>query len=187
MIITKYKKNVKYCRNLLALIFIYDRINFREKGGMFMFDLMALLMQFMLVFALFIIVLYILSGIGLMGITNKLGQKGSWMAWVPIFNFYLMGKLAFTKIIGWIIVVLIFLGSSYSSTINGVTKTGTILPAPFNAIAGYILAALLLTSIYRIYSKVSEKAVVMMIFTVLSFGFLTPVFLFAIRNNEIRG
>ncbi|MDD2377072.1 MAG: hypothetical protein PHD15_06400 [Clostridia bacterium] len=151
-----------------------------------MFDLMNLLMQFMLVFAMFIIVLYILSGIGLMGITNKLGQKGSWMAWVPIFNFYLIGKLGFTKIIGWIIVVLIFLGSSYSSTINGVTTTGTILPAPFNAIAGCIFAALLLISIFRIYSKVSEKSIFMMIFTVLSFGLLAPVFLFAIRNNDVR-
>ena len=151
-----------------------------------MFDIMAFLMQFMLVFAIFIIVLYILSGIGLMGITNKLGQRGSWMAWVPIFNFYLMGKLAFTKIIGWITVALVFFSSSYSSTINGETTTGTILPAPFDTIAGYILAALLLTSIYKIYNKVSEKAVVMMLFTVLSFGLLTPVFLFAIRNNDVR-
>ncbi len=133
-----------------------------------------------------IFVFYIYSGIGLMKITNKMGEKGSWMAWVPVLNLYLIGKLAFSKIVGCIIAILFVLGVKFSSTVNGETvESVTILPAPLNTIAAFALGILILASLYKIYVKFSKKAVILLILTILSFGFLAPKFLFDIRNNEI--
>jgi len=82
--------------------------------------------------------------------------------------------------------ILLILCASSTSTVNGVVvSSGSILPEPFSSIGSFVLAILALSSIYRIYSKVSEKAVVMMVFTVLTCGLLAPIFLFAIRNNEV--
>ncbi|HPE15131.1 MAG TPA: hypothetical protein PLT65_04790 [Bacilli bacterium] len=63
-------------------------------------QLLAMLAGFLLVILGIILVFYILGSLGLMGIANKTETKGGWMAWLPIFNFYLMGKLAFGKAMG---------------------------------------------------------------------------------------
>lgn len=151
-------------------------------------NLLAIFGAFIAFFLIIGLVLYILGSIGLMKIANKIEGKGGWMAWLPFFSNYLTGKLAFNKLTGWCLVILMFLSSQKSSTINGQTiTTGSILPTPFCSIAGLALAILLLVSLYKIYSKVSDKAVIMIIFTVLSFGLLSPIFLFAIRNNPVIG
>jgi hypothetical protein len=148
-------------------------------------DLFALLAGFMLIFFIVFLVLYILGSLGLAGITKNVNEKGGWMAWFPIFNFYLIGKLGFSKVVGWAMVVLSFLSSKSTTTVNGVSvTTGTILPTQLASIASFALFILLIVSLFKIYSKVSEKAVVMIICTVLSFGLLAPIFLFAIRKNE---
>jgi len=149
-------------------------------------DLMILFAGFMLVFLVILFVLYILGSIGLAGITKNVNEKGAWMAWFPLFSFYLIGKLGFSKVVGWVMVVLSILGSSHSSTVGGKTVTvGTILPTQYASIASFALVILLIVSLFKIYSRVSERAVAMIICTVLSFGLLAPIFLFAIRKNEV--
>jgi len=107
------------------------------------------------------------------------------MAWLPVFNMYLLGKIAISKLFGWCLVLAIFLSSTYTTTINGVVSQGSILPDPFSKIASYVFALLVLVSLYKIYSKLSSKAVIMTLFTVLTCGLLAPIFLFAIRNNQV--
>lgn len=149
-------------------------------------QLLAMLAGFLLVILGIILVFYILGSLGLMGIANKTETKGGWMAWLPIFNFYLMGKLAFGKAMGWVLVVLSFLGGTSTLEIGGETVfSGSILPAPFNTIASIALLVLMIASLYKIYTRMSDKAVVMTVFTVLSLGLLTPIFLFAIRKNNV--
>lgn len=149
-------------------------------------ELLSLIAGYMLLFSILILILYILGGIGLAEINRKENEHGSWMAWLPIFNFYLIGKLGFSKAVGWITVILMFLCSNYSSTVNGkVVASGTVLPQPFNSIASYAFLIIVIASLYKIYSKLSDKAVIMTIFTILSFGLLAPIFLFAIRKNEV--
>ncbi|MDD6271988.1 MAG: hypothetical protein PUA90_00505 [bacterium] len=50
------------------------------------------------------------------------------MAWIPIFDVYLLGKLTINKFVGWILVICIFLTGTYTTTINGVETIHTILP-----------------------------------------------------------
>jgi len=146
-----------------------------------------LLLVLALGFFAVIIALYVFYAYGLMKIAKKNDVRGSWMAWIPIFNFYLMGKMAFNKGIGWCMVILSLLGGTGEVTINDqVIASGSILSAPYNSWASMAFLILLLISLYRIYEKMSEKAVVMIIMTILSLGLLTPIFLFAIRNNEVK-
>lgn len=53
-------------------------------------------------------ILYILGCIGLMIIAEKTETKRPWMAWLPIFNVYLIGKIAFNNFVGWIMAILVF-------------------------------------------------------------------------------
>ena len=137
-----------------------------------------------LVLALFV-VLYILGAIGLMVIAEKFDEKRGWMAWVPIVNIYLIGKLAYHSGLGWILIGLTFLGGSSSTTVNGEEVTTTLLPQPLFSIVQIALAVIMFLSLHKIYSKLSDKAVIMTVFTILSFGLLAPIFLFAIRKNQL--
>jgi hypothetical protein len=155
-----------------------------------MFELLiGMLMGFLLFFLLIGLILYILNGIGLMGIAKNMGIKNGWIAWVPIVNFALIGKIAFNNIIVQIALpALVILGGSYEATVNGETvMKGAILPSPLNDAANFAFVVLFLVCIYKIYKKLSNKAVIMLIFSILTFGLLIPIFLFAIRNNPVIG
>lgn len=148
--------------------------------------LLGIFAAFILVFAAIGFVFYIFLAVGLMGIAKQTGTSGGWMAWLPIFNIYLIGKLGINKVFGWALVVLLFLGGTGNVEVNGETvATGSLLPAPFNTIASLIMGVLLILSLHKIYKRVSDKAVVMTIFSILSFGLLVPIFLFAIRKNPV--
>jgi hypothetical protein len=118
-----------------------------------------------------IIILYILGSIGLMKIADKMGEEKSWIAWVPVLNLYLIGKLGFSNVVGWLMIALGILSGNRDTN---------------NSIFSFALSILTAISLYKIYSKVSDKAVLMTVFTVLSLGLLTPIFLFSIRNNEVK-
>lgn len=63
---------------------------------------------------------------------NKLNRakynKNTWMAWVPIFNIYLLGRLTIHTIFGIILALGFFLTIGFSLTNNGVSKYYSILP-----------------------------------------------------------
>ena len=61
---------------------------------------------------------------------NKLKYgKGTILAWLPFTSIYLMGKLAFNELVGWGLLVICILSSSYTVTVNGVETVQTIAPA----------------------------------------------------------
>ncbi len=138
-------------------------------------------------FGLFI-TFYLFSSLGLMKIADKNNLTGSWMAWIPILNFALIGKIAFNNIIiQWTLPILFILTTETDSTVNGkIINSGSILPPPLNSIGSFVWIILIFVCIYKIYNKMSDKAVIMTILSILSFGFLIPIFLFAIRKNEVR-
>jgi hypothetical protein len=147
----------------------------------------GLLVAFLFLFLIIVLVLYILHGIGLMKIAKKLNVSHAWMAWVPVLNFYLLGKVAFNNIyVQLALPILFILGGSRETTVNGeiITK-GTILPSPLDDIMWLAFMILMFVCLYMVYKRMSKKAVIMLVFTILSFGLLTPIFLFAIRKNNI--
>ncbi len=107
---------------------------------------------------LVVLTIYILTSIFLNKFNKLVYGKGTPMAWIPIFNLYLIGKLAFNKLVGWILIITLFLTGEFSTTINGVTTTKTILPANINSIVKVIYSvAVLAIFIYAIYKYFKIK------------------------------
>ena len=91
----------------------------------------------MLILALF---MYIVQGIFLTKLNKLMYGKGSALAWIPVVNVYLLGKLTINKIAGWILLIATFCTTTFTSTINGIEKTSSIIPAPLNKTVSNILS-----------------------------------------------
>ncbi len=61
-----------------------------------------------IVVLLLAIALYIAQALFLNKFNKYTRGKGTWQAWVPIANLYLLGDLTFNNIVGWILVILSF-------------------------------------------------------------------------------
>ncbi len=133
-----------------------------------------------------VIVIYVLTSIGLMKMANKLGEEKGWLAWIPILNCYLLGKLAYGVGFGYILMGLTLLSTKYMVTTNGEEYTHALLPTPFCDFALFGLVILSFVAFYRLYCKFSNKATIMIIFSILSLGLLIPIFIIAISGNEVR-
>lgn len=94
---------------------------------------------------------------------NKFNQlvyhKKTALAQIPICNIYLLGKLAVNKIVGYILVVFVFLNANYTITVNGVSTTCKILPSPisniFQVIYDLAIIGLLIYAIIK-YNKLKK-------------------------------
>lgn len=120
-----------------------------------------------------LIIVLVLSGIFLMSIIaaysvlaiflskfNKLiYDKETALAWIPICNVYLLGKLAVNKIVGWLLVGGFFLTVTYKTT-YGVVKEYSILPESIRLIAsllyGLVVLGLLIYAIVK-YFKIKKS------------------------------
>lgn len=152
------------------------------------------------------LIFYILSCMGLMKIADKNGIRYSYLAWIPIVNLFLFGKLGFKSTVTAIIFFILSLIYPYSfflSICTIVVGPSSNIPA-LNAtyytnstnvnnallfimsIIAIIFIIMYLIALYRIYKKMSTKAVMMFICSLLTSGLLIPIFLFAIRNNPLR-
>lgn len=114
-------------------------------------------MAFMLlvITSIVLIIIYIILGIYLNKLNYILYGKKTPMAWIPIVNIYLLGKLTFNKIVGWILIGCMFLQSETTVTINGVSKTSSFLPEnikePFSKVFSIVCVLLIIYSIIKYY------------------------------------
>lgn len=93
------------------------------------------LATFGIVILLIVVGVYVLIGVFLNKFNKLVEGKGTALAFIPICNIYLLGKLTFNKIVSWVLVILNFLTSTFSVTENGQTKTYSLLP---ESIAGTV-------------------------------------------------
>lgn len=94
---------------------------------------------------------------------NKLKYgKGTILAWLPFTSIYLMGKLAFNNLVGWGLLVICILSSSYTVTVNGVETVQTIAPAsiqgPLSKIYPFLNLGVLVCCILK-YNKLKKYGV----------------------------
>ena len=124
-----------------------------------MMSLLALGFGVLILILAIVLTIYIVMGIYL----NKLHEieygKKTCFAWIPVLNFYLLGKLAINKFFGWMMILGFLLTGSFSSTINDVEKTVTILPEPFYTIFSYIYGAAILAFLVVVIVKCHKKKI----------------------------
>ncbi len=76
-----------------------------------------------------ILAVFLVIGFFLNNYHKFLYGKGSACAWIPFAQGYLLGKLTFNKLIGWVVVgTTLLFGTTYSTTVNGETVSHSLFP-----------------------------------------------------------
>lgn len=101
-------------------------------------NLLAFLAGFAILLLVVALVAYVVLGIVLNKLNKIMYGKGTPMAWIPICNIYLLGKLTVNKVVGWILIGVSFLTATFTTTVNGVSKSYTILPEAVNSVVSNI-------------------------------------------------
>lgn len=136
------------------------------------------------ILAIIKLALYVFESFGLMKLNKNLGYKHSWTAWIPIYNKYLLGKIAVKPWAGvtlsllWLIKTVLFILGYIFAGINSLLILTIIL-----VIVTFIVEMIIVSKLYTKYSKYNE---VLTVFTAVTLGLLEPIFIFAIRNNKNR-
>ncbi|MEG0826705.1 MAG: hypothetical protein RR404_04480 [Bacilli bacterium] len=124
-------------------------------------SLFGFLAGFLLLFLVFAIIIYVVFAIFLNKLNKLMYNKKTPMAWIPIFNIYLLGKLAVNKLVGWILVICVFLTSTSTTTVNGVKTESGILPSGIRSVVStvYLIAviALFIYAIIKYYKLKKNK------------------------------
>lgn len=131
---------------------------------------------------IYLVVGYIFESIAIHKMCKNLNYKHCFTAWIPFYNKYLMGKISKSKVEGIIVsifdaVSFILLGFLYGSSQYNEWVMLTFL------ILVIISFVLKIVMSHKIFSKaLGRYGDIMTIFSVLSLGFLRPIFLFSIRD-----
>ena len=125
--------------------------------------LLGAMIGMVLFLLIFVIVMYIVEGIFLTKLNKLMYGKGTALAWIPIANSYLLGKFTINNVVGWLLVAATFLTMNFSTTINGIEKTTSILPDSIRSTVSNILSifqlGLLVYAIIK-YFKLKKEGVV---------------------------
>lgn len=122
--------------------------------------MLIILLGIILVFAI-LVGIYIAFAIFLNKFNLLVYKQKTALAWIPICNIYLLGKLTVNKTVGWILVVTSFLTTKYTVTINNISKVYTFLPTKLNYIVqGIYNVAVIGLLVYGIikYNELKEKS-----------------------------
>jgi len=132
------------------------------------------------VFLIIGLVFYVLKSLGLYTLANNRGIENPWLAWIPIADLYIMGMLVgemdvfgfhIDKLELWYPVLVVA-----GSLLCGIPVIGVLI--------WFALMVFLVLFLYKLFDMYSENAV---IFTILSILLgLLPIFIFVIRNNEMK-
>jgi len=129
------------------------------------------------------LIFYILKSIGLFGMAKKVGIQNAWLAWIPVGDQYITGKL-----VGKI--------NLFNNEINNleiilpIVNIITFALARKSFLGGLITTAFAVLNfvvLYYLYKKYKgDKAVGMLILSII-IPVMAPIFLFTLRNAEPIG
>jgi hypothetical protein len=141
----------------------------------------AILGGFMFVLVILVIILYVFMALGMQSMAKKLQIENPWLAWIPIANIYLMGKIAgdqvtiFNKVIPKLGLVLL---------IGGIGVCVIYIIPIINLIAAIAYAVIYIVTLYKIYRIFSEDNAVL--YTILSIviDVTAPFFIYFASKNQ---
>lgn len=144
--------------------------------------LYALLMVFgslMIVFIVLGIICYIIGALGLMKIGQKAGVENAWLAWIPIANMYVLGKIIRNLSIGSYTIsnpeVILPVGAAAACVLSFVPVIGWLISIAYAIIA--------LFALYKLYRMYNEKNAVLFLVLSIIIPFLTAFFIFSFRDK----
>jgi len=125
------------------------------------------------------IIAYVMFSLGLMTLAKNKGIENAWLAWIPIGNLYILGKIVETVNIGsWEIPkleVVLPIAAVVGGLLGSIPVVGWIFSLALVILIGFVL--------YKLFTKYRPEQAVL--YTVLSIVLgLIWVFIFIIRNDE---
>ena len=150
-------------------------------------DNLALFLSMEIGVILLALLSYSVESFSLIKLAKKVNVKNSWLAFIPVVRMYIYGKIAFKdKIRPSLLVLLTCMTNVNIAIVNSEFKDDLIMIIAVLNVFQWFQVALTFYTVYKIYKKFSNKAVIMLILSVLTDSIIAPIFLFAIRNNELR-
>ncbi len=126
------------------------------------------------------VILYLLSAIGLYKMAENAGIEYGWLAFIPVLNLYIVGRVVGDFKIGDFMVtkveLILPLGSIVVSAIGGVPVIGTLISLVYLAFSMAVMYQLI-----KLYDP-HGYLIKFIVSIVLPFTF--PVFIFLLRNNR---
>ncbi len=121
---------------------------------------------------------YIFTALGLYKIAQKRGEENAWLAWVPIAQLYIIGKIVVEEKFGTFVLprmdLILPLGALGVAVLAWIPVLGQLIAIAYAVVAVYAL--------YLLFKKyVPEQAV---LYTILSAIGLFWIFIFIIRDKE---
>ena len=127
--------------------------------------------------------MYILASLGLYKLASNQGIQNPWLAWIPVANMYILGKIIKTLKIDTFevpsIELILPIGSLVVGILNSVPVLGWIL-----RLAYLVLCCFALHKLYKMYRP--DQAVLWLILSIV-LPFMGPIFLFIIRDDTPLG
>lgn len=124
--------------------------------------------------------LWILKSIGLSQMAKNRGIENEWLAWLPVADLYIMGKIVEEMNVLGIQINNLGLWFPVISLLGGLLSSIPIL--------GIILFIGILifqiAFIYKLFSLYTDQATIYTVLCVF-FAFLLPIFIFSLRNNSV--
>ena len=167
-------------------------------GGISVLFMMGMVSAFLIIFIwmfiaclIYSVVRYVLEGISVMRMAERLGYKHGGVAWIPFYNNCLIGKIAGARTLGIISFVLSVITFGISICYYIMAEGYPIVekfafPAELALLAvKFVIDSVIAHKIYR--KALGNNGDIMTVLTCLSLGLLRPIFFFAVRNKVGRG
>lgn len=141
-----------------------------------------ILLACFILIAIYMVISYIFESIALMNISKNLNYKAPMTSYIPIYNKYILGKVANNKTLGIILMIDNIIMLTISVILYFYCNLWIFLVLLICVLISFILNIILSNKIFRDVLK--KYSVICTIFSVLSLGFLRPIFLFAISYKK---
>ena len=140
----------------------------------------SILASFLIFFLIVGVILYVFDALAFYTMAKNKGINNPWLAWIPIANSYIMGKIIDEKVaFGGTSIpyahIFLPLGPFVAAILAAIPFIGFLFPIAFGV---YFCAAL-----YRVYKLYKSESAVLFLVLSIIFSFLPPFFCFAIRKN----
>ena len=182
-----------------------------EDVGMIIFGVLFIIFAVIGVISL---VLWIFQAIGLQAIAKKNNIKNAWLAWLPIGDLWILGKISDTRKTFWkikdtgkmfvilslvqVISVIVYIVGVVVLTISSISsgelldnaifsfmsKSSFELMDFFIGVSSGLIILLKIWSLYNVYYKYKEEKVIGLLICSIIFSFIIPFVLFSFRKKE---
>ncbi|SDI44404.1 hypothetical protein [Natribacillus halophilus] len=152
-------------------------------------EAIILLLLFMLLL-LFVagITLYLLFAFGLFQLGKRNEVENAWLAFIPIAQYYTLGMVVWDRVPAGFRNVLPWLLIGLAAGQIPLMLMEVFFPpfAILSILLSFVTVGFVLYALFELFRKYSDKYVVLLVFSILTFGLVGVIATFVIRNNEVR-